>query len=80
MAKDIRFKTFIYPGCIMVCNGSAKYVNGYLPEIARIYHDRSISWERKRITEQMRRYVEDLAKTPHIGISTSQSEINFFHN
>jgi uncharacterized protein YdaU (DUF1376 family) len=78
MAKDIRFKTFVYPGCIKVCNGSANYVNGNLPEIARIFSDRHIEWSRKRITEQMRAYVEDLAKTPHIGISTAQSDQNFF--
>lgn len=79
MAKEITFKTFVYPGCIIVCNGSAKYVNGNLPEIARIFHDRHIEWMRKRITEQMRRYVEDLANTPHVGISTAQSGVNFFH-
>ena len=80
MAKEITFKVFVYPGCIEVCNGSAKYVNGNLPEIARIFHDRTIEWQRKRITEQMRSFVEDLAKTPHIGISTCQSDINFFND
>ncbi len=77
MAKEITFKTFVYPGCILVCNGSANYVNGNLPEIARIFHDRSIHWERKRITQQMRDYVEELAKEPFIAVSASQHE-NFF--
>lgn len=79
MAKEITFATFVYAGCIVVCNGSAKYVNGNLPEIARIFSDRSIKWERKRITDQMREYVESLAKRPFIAISASQ-EINFFDN
>lgn len=77
MAKEITFSTYVYPGCIEVCNGSAKFVNGYLPKIARIYSDRTIQWERKRITDQMREYVEGLAKTPFIPISASQNE-NFF--
>lgn len=67
MAKDIILKTFVYPGCIIVCNGSAKYVNGYLPEIARIFHDRHIEWQRKRITDQMREYVEKMANAPFIS-------------
>ena len=36
MANEIKLTSFIYPGCIEVCNGSAKFVNGYLPVIARI--------------------------------------------
>ena len=79
MAKEIEMTAFIYPGCILVANTGAKCVCGNYPEIARIYRDRTIKWERKRITEQMRRYVEDLANTPHIGISVTQSEINFFN-
>jgi len=78
MAKEIEMTAFIYPGCIIVANTSAKAVGGYYPEIARIFHDRSIKWERKRITQQMRDYVEKLAKEPHIGISVSQADQNFF--
>lgn len=63
MAKDIKIVSFTYPGCIIVCNGSAKFVNGNLPEIARIFHDRHIEWQRKRITQQMRDYVESLANS-----------------
>ena len=74
----MEFKTFIYPGCIVVCNGSAKYVNGNLPEIARIFHDSTIQWCRKRITAQMREYVEGLASEPFVAISYSQHE-NFFN-
>ena len=77
MAKEIKIVSFVYPGCILVCNGSANYVNGNLPEIARIYHDRSIEWQRKRITQQMRDYVEALANEPHVSISASQDE-NFY--
>lgn len=62
MAKEIKIASFTYPGCIIVCNGSAKFVNGNLPEIARIFKDRHIEWQRKRITDQMREYVEKLAK------------------
>lgn len=68
---------FVYPGCIKVCNTGAKAVCGNYPEIARIFHDRSIKWERKRITNQMREYVENLASEPFIAISTSQ-DVNFF--
>ena len=78
MAKEIKFSTFVYPGCIKVCNGSAKFVNGNLPEIARIFHDRHIEWQRKRITAQMREYVENLSKEPFVAISASQNE-NFFN-
>ena len=66
MAKEIKMTAFIYPGCIIVCNTSAKCVNGYYPKIARIFHDRKIEWCRKRITEQMRKYVEDLANEPFV--------------
>ena len=58
---------FVYPGCIVVCNTSAKCVNGYWPEIARVYHDRTISWERKRITQQMRDHVEALANEEFVS-------------
>ena len=64
MAKEIILKTFVYPGCIIICNGSAKYVNGYLPEI---FHDRHIEWQRKRITDQMREFVEKMANAPFIS-------------
>lgn len=74
----MEFKTFIYPGCIVVCNGSAKYVNGNLPEIARVFHDRTIQWCRKRITAQMREYVEALASEPFVAISYTKHE-NFFN-
>lgn len=80
MAKEIKMTAFIYPGCIVVANTIAKAVCGNYPEIARIFHDRHIEWCRKRITEQMREYVEKLANEPHIGISTSQSDINFFND
>lgn len=80
MAKEIKMTAFKYPGCIIVANTSAKCVNGYWPEIARIFHDRHIEWSRKRITAQMREFVEKLASEPHIGISTSQADINFFNN
>lgn len=66
MAKEIKIVSFTYPCCIIVCNGSAKFVNGNLPEIARIFKDRHIEWQRKRITEQMREYVENLANEPFI--------------
>ena len=79
MAQEITFKTFVYPGCIIVCNGSAKYVNGNLPEIARIFHDRHIEWQRKRITDPMREYVEKVAQEPFIPVSASQ-QVNFYHN
>ena len=78
MANEIKLTSFIYPGCIEVCNGSAKYVNGYLPVIARISPDRTVVWKRKRITDKMREYVEDIAKTPFISISVTQ-EVNFFN-
>lgn len=77
MAKEIKLTTFVYPGCIIVSNGSAKYVNGYLPEIARIYRDRTVEWSRKRITQQMRDYVERLASAPFVAVSGSQ-DINFY--
>lgn len=77
MAKEITFKTFVYPGCIKVCNGSANYVNGNLPEIATVYRDRTVAWRRKRITQQMRDYVEALANEPFIAISASQHD-NFY--
>lgn len=66
MAKEIKFATFVYPGCIIVCNGSAKFVNGNLPEIARIFHDRRVEWQRKRITDQMREFVDKLANEPFV--------------
>ena len=66
MAKEIILKTLVYPGCIIVCNGSAKFVNGYYPEIARIFPDRHIEWQRKRPTDQMREYVEKMANAPFI--------------
>jgi hypothetical protein len=66
MAKEIKMTAFVYPGCIVVANTSAKAVSGNYPEIARIFHDRTIKWERKRITEQMRKYVEDLANEPFV--------------
>lgn len=66
MAKEIKIVSFTYPGCIIVCNGSAKFVNGDLPEIARIFHDRHVEWQRKRITDQMRKYVEKLANEPFV--------------
>lgn len=80
MAKEIRMTAFVYPGCIIVANTSAKAVSGNYPEIAIIFHDRHIEWQRKRVTEQMRKYVEKLANEPHVGISTSQAEINFFND
>lgn len=61
MAKEIKISDFVYPGCIIVCNTSAQAVSGNYPEIARIFHDRTIKWERKRITQQMRDHVEALA-------------------
>ena len=78
MAKEIKMTAFVYPGCIVVANTSAQCVNGYWPEIARIFHDRHIEWSRKRITQQMRDYVERLANEPHVGISTSQADQNFY--
>ena len=72
MEKELNLKSFVFPGCIEVCIGSNK-----LPVIARIYEDRSIVWERKRITDKMREYVESLAKTPFIAISFTQN-VNFF--
>lgn len=78
MAKEIEMTAFVYPGCIVIANTSAKCVGGYWPEIARVFHDRHIEWSRKRITQQMRDYVESIANEPHIGISTSQSDQNFF--
>lgn len=80
MAKEIKMTAFVYPGCIIVANTGAKAVCGNYPKIARIFHDRHIEWCRKRITEQMREYVEKLANEPHIGISTCQSDINFFND
>lgn len=76
MAKEIKIVSFTYPDCIVVCNGSAKFVNGNLPEIARIFRDRHIEWQRKRITEQMREYVEKLANEPFV--ESYHSEPNFF--
>ena len=73
MEKELNLKSFVFPGCIEVCIGSIK-----LPVIARIYKDRSIVWERKRITNEMREYVEDIAKTPFVAISVTQ-EVNFFN-
>ena len=73
MAKELNLKSFVFPGCIEVCIGSSK-----LPVIARIYQDRSIVWERNRVTDKMRDYVENLAKTPFIAISATQ-EVNFFN-
>ena len=73
MAKELNLKSFVFPGCIEVSIGGSK-----LPVIARIYQDRSIVWERKRITNEMREYVEDIAKTPFISISVTQ-EVNFFN-
>lgn len=78
MAKEIKMTAFMYPGCIVVANTSAKAVCGNYPEIARIFHDRHIEWERKRVTAQMREFVEKLANEPHVGISTSQADQNFF--
>lgn len=66
MAKEIKIVSFTYPSCIIVCNGSAKFVNGNLPEIARIFHDRHVEWQRKRITDQMREAVEKLANEPFV--------------
>lgn len=71
MAKEIKIVSFTYPGCIIVCNGSAKFVNGNLPEIARIFKDRHVEWQRKRITQQMRDHVERLAREPFVAISAS---------
>ena len=73
MAKELNLKSFVFPGYIQVCIGISK-----LPVIARIYEDRSIVWERKRITNEMREYVEDIAKTPFVAISVTQ-EVNFFN-
>lgn len=78
MANEIKLTSFIYPGCIKVCNGSAKFVNGYLPVIARIYPDRTVVWKRKRITDKMREYVEGISKTPFMAISYTQN-VNFFN-
>lgn len=75
----MNFKTFICPGCIEVCNGDAKYVNGNMPEIARIFHDRHIEWRRKRITQEMRDYVEGIASEPFVAISASQ-QVNFYES
>lgn len=77
MAKEIKITDFIYPGCIIVANTSARPVNGNYPEIARIFHDRSIEWQRKRITDQMRSHVEELANRPFVAISEMQ-EVNFY--
>lgn len=74
----MKLTSFVYPGCIVVCNTGVEAVCGEYPEIARIFHDRSIQWKRKRITEQMRTYVESVAKEPFIAISDTQ-QINFFH-
>lgn len=79
MAKEIKISDFVYPGCIVVCNTSAQAVSGNYPEIARVFHDRTIKWERKRISQQMRDHVERLANEPHIGISTCQADQNFFN-
>lgn len=79
MANELKLTSFLYPGCIEVCNGSAKFVNGNLPVIARIYPDREVVWERKRISDQMREYVSEMASKPFIAISYSQQE-NFFQN
>ena len=78
MAKPIKLTAFVYPGCIVVANTGAKCVSGNYPRVARIFHDRHIEWERKRITEQMRDFVEGTAKEPFIAISDSQ-EVNFFN-
>lgn len=77
MAQNITLATFVYPGCIIVANGSAKFRNGNLPEIARIYRDRSIDWMRKRISETVREQVYDIARTPFIA-TCAASEVNFF--
>lgn len=74
----MKLTSFIYPGCIIVCDTDEETISGNYPEIARIFHDRSIQWKRKRITEQMRTYVENVAKEPFIAISDTQ-QINFFH-
>lgn len=66
MAKEIKITDFVYPGCIIVANTSAKAVSGNYPEIARVFHDRRIEWCRKRITQQMREHVEALANEPFI--------------
>lgn len=73
MEKEVNLKSFVFPGCIEVCIGSSK-----LPVIARIYQDRSIVWERKRITNKMSEYVESIAKIPFIAISFTQN-VNFFN-
>lgn len=68
---------FVYPGCIVCANGSAKFVNGDLPEIARIYHDRTIKWKMKRIPQNIREQVEQMAREPHCSVCASSDE-NFF--
>ena len=78
MAKEIKLTAFIYPGRIVVANTGAKCVGGNYPRVATISHDRHIEWERKRITEQMREFVEGLAKEPFIAISASQ-QVNFYN-
>lgn len=77
MAHEITLTTFVYPGCVIVCNGSAKFRNGNLPEIARIYKDRSIDWMRKRVSETVREQVYEIARTPYLPTTASQND-NFF--
>lgn len=67
MAKEIKISDFVYPGCIVVCNTSAQAVSGNYPEIARVFHDRTIKWYRKLITQQMRDHVEALANEPFVS-------------
>ena len=67
MAKEINISDFVYPGCIVVCNTSAQAVCGNYPEIARVFHDRHIEWQRKRITQQMRDHVEKLANEEFVS-------------
>lgn len=77
MAKKIKMTSFVYPGCILVCDTTGEAVCGSYPEIARIFHDRSVKWMRKRVSDQMRTYVEKMASEPFVAISDTQ-HVNFF--
>lgn len=78
MSSKVKLASFVYPGCITVCNVGGKCVGGDYPEIARILKDRSVVWKCRKPTAQMREYVKSIVSQPHIGISYTQSEVNFF--
>lgn len=75
--SEIKLQTFIYPGCISCCNGNAKYVNGYLPEYAKIYCDRTIIWRKKRIPSYIKEQIESISQEEFISVSASQNS-NFY--